>query len=73
MSSHQDVSEDALPAAAPAPQIVSLGWALRRFGLWLLMMSAMVILGMWLFYASIDPDEATAGPANLGDAAQTSQ
>jgi hypothetical protein len=37
------------------------------------MMSAMVILGMWLFYASIDPDEATAGPANLGDAAQTSQ
>ena len=73
MSSHQDVSEDALPTAVPAPQIVSLGWALRRFGLWLLMMSVMVVVGMWLFYASIDPDEATAGPANFGDAAQTPQ
>ena len=73
MSTHQDVSETALPSAVPPPQIVSLGWALRRVGLWLLMMSVMVMVGMWLFYASIDPDEATAGPANLGDTAQTSQ
>jgi hypothetical protein len=44
-------------------QVLSLGWALRRAALWLLMMSAMVVVGAWLFYASIDPDEATAGPA----------
>jgi hypothetical protein len=23
----------------------------------------MVVVGMWLFYASIDPDEASAGPS----------
>ena len=63
MSSHPDVSEAALGAQSEAVQVLSLGWALRRAALWLLMMSAMVVVGAWLFYASIDPDEATAGPA----------
>ena len=73
MSSQRDVSDAALQTAAATPQIVSLGWAVRRFALWLLMMSVMVVVGTWLFYASIDPDEATAGPANFGEAAQTGQ
>ena len=45
-----------------APQLATLGWALRRAALWLLMLFAMVVVGAWLFYASIDPDEAAAGP-----------
>jgi hypothetical protein len=63
LSSHPDVSEAALGAPVQTAQVLSLGWALRRAALWLLMMSAMVVVGAWLFYASIDPDEATAGPA----------
>jgi hypothetical protein len=27
------------------------------------MLTTMVVAGAWLFYASIDPDEAAAGPA----------
>ena len=50
---------------------MSVGWALRRTALWFAMMFAMVVVGMWLFYASIDPDEATAGPAMSGEASQT--
>jgi len=57
LSSHPDVSQ------APTPQPVSVGWALRRTALWLLMLSVIVAVGAWLFYASIDPDEAAAGPA----------
>jgi hypothetical protein len=53
--------------------LVSLGWALRRTALWLVMMSAMVVVGAWLFYAGIDPDEAAAGPATSSEAPQTSQ
>jgi hypothetical protein len=53
--------------------VVSVGWALRRTALWLVMMFAMVVVGMWLFYASIDPDEATAGPASSGETARTTQ
>jgi hypothetical protein len=71
LSSHPDVSDTALPPQAQAPQLVSVGWALRRTALWLAMMFAMVVVGMWLFYASIDPDEATAGPAMSGEASQT--
>jgi hypothetical protein len=52
---------------------MSVGWALRRTALWLVMMFAMVVVGMWLFYASIDPDEATAGPASSGETTQTTQ
>ena len=73
MSSHPEVSDTALQPQPQVPQLVSLGWALRRTALWLAMMFAMVVVGMWLFYASIDPDEATAGPVTSGEAAQTTQ
>ena len=42
------------------PQIASLGWALRRAALGLVLLLAMVVLGTWLYYAGIDPDEAGA-------------
>jgi hypothetical protein len=35
------------------------------------MLSTMVAAGAWLFYASIDPDEATAGPATSQEAVET--
>ena len=73
MSSHPDVSDASLQAQPHAPQLVTLGWALRRTALWLAMMIAMVVVGAWLFYASIDPDEAAAGPAMWGEATQTRQ
>ena len=63
LSSHPDVPDALLEPQAQAPRPVSLGWALRRTALWLLMLSTMVAAGAWLFYASIDPDEAAAGPA----------
>jgi len=71
LSSHPDVP-DALPQPrAQAPQPVSVGWALRRTALWLLMLSTMVAAGAWLFHASIDPDEAAAGPATSQEAVET--
>lgn len=39
---------------------LSLGWALRRTALLLAIVAVMVALGAWLFYASIDFDEASA-------------
>ena len=47
----------------PQPQLATLGWALRRAAFGLLLLSVMVVLGAWLFYAGIDPDEAVAGSA----------
>ena len=61
------------PSGNEAPQLVSLGWALRRTALWLPMMFAMVVVGAWLFYASIDPDEAAAGPVTSGETSQTAR
>ena len=55
------------------PQLASLGWALRRAALWFAMMFAMVVVGLWLFYASIDPDEASAGPVTSGETTQTTR
>jgi hypothetical protein len=63
------VPETSLEAPA-APQLVSLGWAVRRAALWFLMLFAMVVVGMWLFYASIDPDEASAEPSSNQAASQ---
>ena len=40
------------------PQVATLGWALRRAGLGLLILMVAVALGAWLFYASIEPDGA---------------
>jgi hypothetical protein len=42
------------------PQLPSLGWALRRTALLLAIVAVMVSLGAWLFYASIDFNEASA-------------
>lgn len=43
------------------PQLATLGWAVKRAFLGLLMLIVMVALGAWLLWASIDPDEAAAG------------
>ena len=52
------------------PQLATLGWALRRAALGLLLLVVMVVLGAWLFYAGIDPNEAAASsPAQDGYAA----
>ncbi len=48
----------------PVPQIATLGWALRRAAWGLLVLAVTVMLGAWLLYASIDPDEAAAGGAS---------
>ena len=73
MSTHSEVSDTSLEPRPHVPQVMSVGWALRRTALWLVMMFAMVVVGMWLFYASIDPDEATAGPASSGETTQITQ
>lgn len=50
------------------PETATLGWALRRAAFGFLVLSVMVIVGAWLFWASIDPDEAAAaGNANTGE------
>jgi hypothetical protein len=54
----------------PRPQLATLGWALRRAALGLLILLVMVVLAAWLFYAGIEPDEAVAGaPQQAGYAA----
>lgn len=73
MSSHPDVSDASLQVRPHAPQLITVGWALRRTALWLLMMIAIVVVGAWLFYAGIDPDEAAAGPVTSGEAAETTR
>jgi hypothetical protein len=73
LSSHPDVPDALLQPQAQVPQPVSVGWALRRTALWLLMLSTMVAAGAWLFYASIDPDEATAGPATSQGTVETAR
>jgi len=62
LSSHHGVSDTSLQTTPQAPQLMTLGWALRRTALWLGMLFAMVVVGMWLYNAGIDPDEATARP-----------
>jgi hypothetical protein len=56
---------------ADQPQLVSLGWALRRAALLLALVAVMVVVGVWLFYASIDADDASAAgssPASVSAA-----
>lgn len=55
---------------SPPPQLLTLGWALRRAALWLLMLFVMVFVLGWLFYAGIDPDEASAGSFAPAEQAQ---
>ena len=40
----------------PEPQLATLGWALRRAALGMLILLVAVTLGAWLFYASIEMD-----------------
>ena len=49
------------------PQLATLGWALRRAALGLLILLLAVAAVAWLFNASIDPEEATAGPASRSE------
>ena len=67
MSSPTRASDLSLEAQPRPPQMMSLGWALRRAALGLLMLLVMVVLGAWLLYASIDPDEASASPQGRGE------
>lgn len=46
-----------------------MGWALRRTALGLLILLTTVMLAAWLLYASIDPDEAAAGPSAASEQA----
>lgn len=73
MLSHPAVSEASVQSRPHVQPVMSVGWALRRTALWLAMMVAMVTVGVWLFYASIDPDEATAGPISSGEPTQTTR
>jgi hypothetical protein len=57
-------TEEAGDGQRPVPQIATLGWALRRAAWGLLVLAVTVMLGAWLLYASIDPDEAAAGGAS---------
>ena len=57
----------------PVPQIATLGWALRRAAWGLLVLAVAVMLGAWLLYASIDPDEAAAGGSPESIEAETSK
>jgi hypothetical protein len=45
---------------AQPPQLMTLGWALRRAALGLAILLTLAVLSAWLLYASIEPD-GTAG------------
>lgn len=51
------VPEISIPAQPP--QLKTLGWALRRAALGLLILLTTAVLGAWLLYASIEPDGTT--------------
>jgi hypothetical protein len=42
------------------PQLATLGWALRRAALGLLILFGTAALAAWLFHASIEPDGSQA-------------
>ncbi|MDX2205154.1 MAG: hypothetical protein NW223_20565 [Hyphomicrobiaceae bacterium] len=56
-------------AAPQARTTASLGWAVRRAALGLVLMLSVVMLSAWLLYSSIDPEEAIA--AGVAPATQT--
>jgi hypothetical protein len=60
LSTPARIPDAAIEVASPPPQLATLGWAVRRAALGLLILFVMVVLGAWLFYASIDVDEAAA-------------
>lgn len=50
-----------IPVPAQPPQLMTLGWALRRAALGLVILLTVAGLSAWLLYASIEPD-GTSGP-----------
>jgi hypothetical protein len=59
-SSNPQARADFEPGPTPVRPL-SLRWALRRALLGLILLIVLTALGVWLFYASIEPDEAAAG------------
>lgn len=51
----------------PEPQLATLGWALRRAALGLLILLGAAGLGAWLLHASIEPDGSSAGTASQSE------
>jgi len=49
------------------PQLATLGWALRRAALGLLILLTVAALSAWLLYASIEPDGASTGPPSQSE------
>ncbi|HWB44746.1 MAG TPA: hypothetical protein VG900_04835 [Hyphomicrobiaceae bacterium] len=70
LSSGPQPTSAPIGAAAPAPQLFTLGWTLRRAGLGILILAAMIVLGAWLMYAGIEPDEASANSPDSGTVQQ---
>jgi hypothetical protein len=61
------VASAAVPEVSqPPPQLMTLGWALRRAALGLLILLTAAGLSAWLLYASIEPD-GTAGAGTRGE------
>jgi hypothetical protein len=56
-----DVPVAEVPAAQEKPQLATLGWALRRAAMGLLILLAAAGLSAWLLYASIEPDGSSTG------------
>lgn len=62
------VEEAPVPAQlAHPPQLMTLGWALRRAALGLAILLIVAVLSAWLLYASIEPDGTTSGPGARSD------
>jgi hypothetical protein len=53
------VPDSAAAVQPPPPQLMTLGWALRRALLGLLILLTAAGLSAWLLYASIEPDGTT--------------
>ena len=69
--SSPSTAPDRLPDSQLPPRLPSLGWALRRAALLVVMLFVMVFVLGWLFYAGIDPDEASAGPTTASEQPQS--
>jgi hypothetical protein len=53
--------------SAQPPQLMTLGWALRRAALGLVILLTVAVLSAWLLYASIEPDGTMTGPGARSD------
>ena len=49
------------------PQLATLGWALRRAALGLLILLGAAGLGAWLLHASIEPDAPSDAPGSQSE------